>query len=55
MIELYEMQESISTSEESKLVKTPMAQVNSDILRNFLRKTNKNVFMIVGPSGCGKR
>lgn len=55
-IEIYDTDPTPENSNTNlKLIKTGHVKVYSDVLRNFL-KTDENVpFLIIGPSGSGKR
>lgn len=38
-----------------ELIKTGQMKVYSDVLRNFMKDDDNPTFLLVGPSGSGKR
>lgn len=47
--------ESIMSYDECKIVKTASVKSYCDLLRNYLKSSENPPFLIVGPSGSGKR
>lgn len=47
--------ESMMGNNECEIVKTASVKTNCDLLRNYLKSNDCPTFLIVGPSGNGKR